>query len=259
MAVSLDGADELSHDGFRGVYGSYGRTLRALQVARGLGLETQVNTTVTRRNVEQLERIASLTADAGAKLWSVFFLVVTGRATMADDLTAEEYEQVFDRLYAIAAAAPFDIKTTEAQHYRRYVAKAGQAAGARPDPGAIRRQIGINDGNGLLFISHTGFIYPSGFLPLAAGNILHDSLADVYRSSTLFQTLRDADALQGKCGRCEYRKICGGSRSRAYALTGDYMAEDPRCIYQPREAQEKSVSGLAGAALGDPPAVVRSP
>jgi radical SAM protein len=238
MAISLDGADEISHDGFRGVHGSFHRTLAALRIARELGLETQVNTTVTKRNLGQLEKIARLAGENGAKLWSVFFLVVTGRALMADDLGAEEYESVFERLHSISINAPFDIKTTEAQHYRRYVARLHQPQpnGTNGHPSAIRRQIGINDGKGLLFVSHTGDICPSGFLPLAAGNVRRDSLVGTYRNADLFRTLRDEDRLEGKCGRCEYKKICGGSRSRAYAITGNYLAEDPRCVYQPAMA-----------------------
>ena len=233
MAVSLDGADEIGHDGFRGVHGSFHRTLNALKIARSLGLETQVNTTVTRRNLAQLEKIARLVAENGAKMWSVFFLVVTGRALLADDLQPEEYESVFARLHAISVDAPFDVKTTEAQHYRRYVARLRQPNGSNTHMSAIRRQIGVNDGKGLVFVSHTGDICPSGFLPLAAGNVRRDTLVDVYRDAPLFRTLRDEDRLEGKCGQCEYRKICGGSRSRAYAITGNYLAEDPRCVYQP--------------------------
>ncbi len=236
MAVSLDGADQIGHDGFRGVYGSFERTLEALAEARRAGLETQVNTTVTRRNLGQLEKIARLVGAHGARLWSVFFLVVTGRALSGDDLTAEEYEAVFERLHAISLNAPFDIKTTEAQHYRRYLARLRQPARPMVQAGAIRRQIGVNDGKGLVFVSHTGDICPSGFLPLAAGNVRRDSLVEVYRHAPLFVSLRDEDRLGGKCGACEYRKICGGSRARAYAATGDYLAEDPRCVYQPARA-----------------------
>ncbi len=97
----------------------------------------------------------------------------------------------------------------------------------------IQRQAGINDGKGLVFISQTGEIYPSGFLPVAAGNVRRDSLTDVYRHSPLFRTLRNTDELHGKCGQCEFRNLCGGSRSRSYALTGDFLAEDPKCVYQP--------------------------
>jgi radical SAM protein len=243
MAVSLDGAGAAQHDGFRGVEGSYAITLEALEAARACGLETQVNTTVTRWNFRSLERIAERVGEAGAKLWSVFFLVLTGRAQLEDDLTAEEYEAVFEQLYQISLKFPFDIKTTEAQHYRRYVAQRRKAGGPAPGGaagGAIARQAGINDGKGLLFISHTGEIYPSGFLEMSAGNVRSVRLADAYRNSRLFQVLRDASALGGKCGACEYRNLCGGSRSRAWAITGDFLAPDPRCGYVP--------AGFAGEA-----------
>jgi len=237
MAVSLDGPDQGMHDTFRQVEGSFARTLFALQEARSIGLETQVNTTVTRHNYSELEQIAEIVSSVDARLWSVFFLVVTGRAKQSQDLYAEEYEEVFGRLYRLSKRMPFDIKTTEAQHYRRYVAQQRRTESvARPQTSrdeGIRRQSGINDGKGFLFVSHTGEIYPSGFLPFAAGNVRHGSLANVYRRSELFVKLRDADQLEGKCGQCEYRKLCGGSRSRAFALTGNYMASDPRCVYYP--------------------------
>jgi radical SAM protein with 4Fe4S-binding SPASM domain len=169
----------------------------------------------------------------------VFFLVATGRATEGLDLAAEEYEQVFDFLYRTSLTAPFDIKTTEAQHYRRFVAQQRKAAPAAPEArsnGSIQRQAGINDGKGLVFISHTGDVFPSGFLPLNAGNLRYQSLSDLYRGASLFRMLRDSDNLEGKCGDCNYRNLCGGSRSRAYALTGNAFAEDPRCVYQPAAA-----------------------
>ena len=168
----------------------------------------------------------------------MFFLVTTGRAVVEDDLTGADYEAVFAFLYDLSQRASFDIKTTEAQHYRRYVAqrrKAGGVSGS-PAPNPIGRQAGINDGKGFVFISHTGDIYPSGFLPFLAGNIRRDSPLEVYRHSPLFLELRNSDRLKGKCGECEFRNLCGGSRSRAFALTGDYLAEEPRCVYQPHSA-----------------------
>jgi radical SAM protein len=236
MAVSIDDSEAAAHDRFRGVRGSFDRAVAALGWARSLGLETQVNTTVTTHNFKRLRHIAALVADAEAKLWSVFFLVATGRASREDDLTAEEYEQVFAYLYELSRTAPFDIKTTEAQHYRRFVAqqrKLDRPAGAAPKSDLITRQGGINDGKGLVFISHTGEIFPSGFLPLSAGNVRRDSLIEVYRHQPLFRALRNPDGFSGKCGVCEYRNLCGGSRSRAYALEGDCFASDPRCSYQP--------------------------
>ncbi len=237
MAVSLDGPDATSHDGFRRVEGSFARTVFALEEARRVGLDTQVNTTVTRYSLDRLGEIAGLVETSGARLWSVFFLVATGRAMAEQDLTAEEYEQVFEFLYETSRRAPFDIKTTEAQHYRRYVAqrrKAEGAGGTVQASGPIARRAGINDGKGFIFISHTGEFYPSGFLPLPAGNARRDSIVDVYRSAPLFRYLRNSDELEGKCGACEFRNLCGGSRSRSYALAGNYMAADPRCIYVPQ-------------------------
>jgi radical SAM protein with 4Fe4S-binding SPASM domain len=225
MAVSLDGPDAGAHDGFRRVAGSFERTLFALDTARSIGLETQVNTTVTRRNLGRLDEVARIVAERGATMWSVFFLVATGRAAVEDDLSAEEYEQVFEFLYQTSLTAPFQIKTTEAQHYRRYVVQRTK----RSPSGA-----GINDGKGFVFVSHTGNIYPSGFLPVSAGNVRHDSLVEVYRTSPLFLTLRDSNRLGGKCGECEFRNLCGGSRSRAFALSGDFLGADPRCVYQPK-------------------------
>jgi radical SAM protein len=240
MAISLDGPDADSHDGFRRVQGSFDRTMSALRHAQEIGLQTQVNTTVTRHNVARLGEIAELVERSGAKLWSVFFLVATGRASASQDLTGEEYEEVFGFIYELSKTVGFDIKTTEAQHYRRYVAQRRKAEGAegrsarQSAPEVILRQAGINDGKGFVFVSHTGEIYPSGFLPIAAGNVRRDSLTDVYRHSSLFRTLRDAGNLQGKCGKCEFRNLCGGSRSRSYALTGNFLAEEPRCTYEPK-------------------------
>ena len=239
MAISLDGPDAASHDSFRRSPGSFGTSLRVLESARRIGLETQVNTTVTRHNANDLGRIAGIVAEVGARLWSVFFLIVTGRASREDDLEAQEYEDVFRFLYEISKTAPFDIKTTEAQHYRRYVAQRRQAEGAArggntSGPAIIPRQAGINDGKGFVFVSHTGEIYPSGFLPLSAGNVRRDSLVNVYRESPLFRRLRDPDSFEGKCGVCEFRHLCGGSRSRAFALTGNAFGSDPRCVYEPR-------------------------
>ena len=253
MAISLDGPDAASHDGFRRVDGSFARTMFGLEYARQVGLATQINTTVTRHNIGRLDEIASLVRTSGARLWSVFFLVATGRASASQDLSAEEYEEVFRFLYDLSIMAPFDIKTTEAQHYRRYVAQRRKAEGGSgqrmaPSPEVIQRQAGINDGKGFVFVSHTGEIYPSGFLPVSAGNVRRDSLVDVYRNSPLFRTLRNADNLHGKCGDCEFRNLCGGSRARSFALTGNYLAEDPRCVYQPKATGRPNGPTLEGAA-----------
>ena len=242
MAISLDGPDAATHDGFRGVPGTFDRAMLALRHARNIGLETQLQTTVTRRNVNKLAQIAEIAADVRTKMWSLFFLVVTGRAMEKDDLTGEEYEKVFEFLYEISKVAPYDVKTTEGMHYRRYVAQRlkSEPESRGGDNKVVWRTAGVSDGRGFVFVSHTGEIFPSGFLPVSGGNVRKDSLVDVYRNSNLFRVLRDPEAKVGKCGRCEYTKICGGSRSRAYALTGNYLEADPRCVYQPQRRRENA-------------------
>ena len=240
MAISLDGPDAATHDSFRGVAGVFDRAMFALRHAQSIGLETQLQTTVTKRNMHKLDRIAELAAAVGVKMWSLFFLIVTGRAQAEEDLSAEDYEKVFEFLYETSKVAPFGVKTTEAMHYRRYIAqrlKAEKGPAAEAAKALVYRTSGVSDGKGFVFISHTGEIFPSGFLPISAGNVRRDSLCAVYRDSGLFRTLRDPALREGKCGLCEYLKICGGSRSRAYALSGSYVAEDPRCVYQPVGSQ----------------------
>jgi radical SAM protein len=240
MAISLDGPDAATHDEFRGIPGTFDRAMFALRHARDIGLDTQLQTTVSRRNMGRLAEVAEIAKEVRTRMWSLFFLIVTGRAEEGDDLLAPEYEQVFEFMYELSKTAPFGVKTTEAMHYRRYVAqriKAEHGAAENPNAkGVAWRTAGVSDGKGFVFVSHTGEIFPSGFFPVSGGNVLDDSLTDVYRNSDLFLTLRDTSQRHGKCGICEYRNICGGSRSRAYALTGDYLAEDPRCIYQPHLA-----------------------
>lgn len=235
LALSLDGSTALLHDGFRGVSGSYQRTLDAVRWCHEAGLPVQINTTVSRHNVGDLDNMIELLTSLGVVLWSVFFLVPTGRAQISDLLTADEHEQVFAKLYTTSKQVKFHIKTTEGQHYRRYVLqqKARTSKSKLEAELIARAPNGVNDGKGFVFVSHTGEVFPSGFLPLAAGNILWEPLADIYQKSPLFLSLRDSSQLKGKCGRCEYKDICGGSRARAYALTHDPLAEDPCCAYAP--------------------------
>jgi AdoMet-dependent heme synthase len=241
MAISVDGHDAASHDDFRGVPGTFDRAMLALRHARHIGLDTQFQTTVTRRNMDHLPEIAELVKEVRSKMWSLFFLIVIGRAHAGEDLQAPEYEKVFEFMYELSKTAPFGIKTTEAMHYRRYVAQRVKAEHGVTEnesaKGVAWRTAGVSDGKGFVFVSHTGEIFPAGFLPVSGGNVLEDSLIDVYQNSALFRTLRDPKQREGKCGICEYQKICGGSRSRAYAFTGDYLAEDPRCVYQPQLAE----------------------
>ena len=243
LAVSLDGARPETHDGLRGMAGSYARTLDAVRWANEIGLPVQINTTFSRRNIAEIDDIVTLMENLKITLWSVFFLVPTGRGKLDDLLSADEFEQIFARLYQLSKTASFDIKTTEAQHYRRYVLQqkvAERKAGAEPHSAqkvadAIgRAPRGLNDGKGFVFVSHIGEVYPSGFLPLSGGNIREEHLSTIYRESPLFKDLRDTSKLEGKCGACLFQEICGGSRSRAKALTGNPQAEEPCCSYIPR-------------------------
>ena len=246
LAISLDGPTAEIHDGFRRVAGSYDWTLRAVRWAREIDLPVQINTTVTRHNLEYLDSLISLMEQLDIVLWSVFFLVPTGRGSDINLISAEEFEQVFEKLYQTSKHVTFDIKSTEAQHYRRFLLqrrteekRKGNAAtiamlGTSTLDGIGRAPRGINDGKGFVFISHRGEVFPSGFLPVSAGNIRNESLARLYRESPLFTSLRDTSNLQGKCGVCEFREVCGGSRARAYAVSGNLFAEEPCCSWQPK-------------------------
>ena len=237
FSVSLDGATADVQDSFRGMPGSFKRTMEILEVITGRGYSVQVNTTVSRYNVDMMEEMASMVGRLHPAMWDLFFLVPTGRGTRDDMINPQQHEEVFRWLYHYSRTAPFDIKTTAGQHYRR-VAIQESGGGGVVAPGftsgdGIGRARGVNDGNGCCFVSHTGEVYPSGFLPLVAGNVRQTPLSQLYRDTNLFQELRDTTRLKGKCGRCEYNIVCGGSRSRAYAVTGDYLQAEPYCIYQP--------------------------
>lgn len=239
IAISLDGATAAAHDASRGVQGSFARTLDILAFARALEISTQVNTTVHRGNLQQIEAMADLLAIQQIDLWSVFFLVPVGRVDPAMRLTGAQCEEAFAALWREAQRRPFAIKTTEAPHYRRYVVQQQRQSIWEDPPLGSRRparafsNLGINDGKGILFISHHGLIFPSGFLPIECGSFPQDRVVDVYQNSPIFRALRNPGRLEGKCGACEFRRLCGGSRARAYAVTGDAFAQEPDCEYIP--------------------------
>ena len=239
LAVSLDGSTAEIHDRFRQVPGSYGWTMNCIDYAHEVNLPVQINTTVSRHNLDDLEAIGDFLLTKNITLWSVFFLVPTGRGKMEDEVSADDYERVFHFLVDLYLRVPFDIKTTAAPHYRRVLLQRLKRIPAHQRPkkllevGPIGRAAGVNEGRGFLFVSHIGEIYPSGFLPISAGNVRKDSLIDVYRNSALFHDLRDTSKLKGKCGECKFKEVCSGSRARAYAMTGDYLAEEPFCSYIP--------------------------
>jgi radical SAM protein len=249
LAVSLDGATAEAHDAFRGVVGSHRHTLKIIERARALGLPLQINTTVCRRTVGDLAALAGQVGGLGAVLWALFFLIPVGRAEAGQGLGADEIEGVLEWVAGLVGRVPFGVKTTEAPHFHRVLAQRRPPA-TRPAPDTLPRAgRAVTDGNGFVFVDHTGNICPSGFLPLVAGNVRDDDLASVYRDAPLFAALRDPAQLGGRCGRCEYRDTCGGSRARAFAASGDPLAEDPGCAWQPAAP---AVVAIAGGADGAP-------
>ena len=255
-SISLDGATPATHDGVRGVEGHFAETVAALRRLREAGLTVQVNTVVMRDTVEELPAIARIVEESGASIWEVFFLVRTGRGRALGELTPVENEDVCHFLVD-ASRHGFVVRTVEAPFFRRVV------AGRRRDPedahvgltyglgslyeqlaAALRAELGrpasppraqtkgTRDGRGIIFVGHDGEIHPSGFLPLSLGNVTHDDIVRVYREHPLLRRIRAAE-FGGRCGRCSYRELCGGSRARAFAASGDPLAEDPACAYEP--------------------------
>ena len=260
LAVSLDGKDAATHDGFRGVRGSFDRTLQILDWCREFGLETQIHTTVTRHVLDDLPAIADMIAKRGIKLWALFLLIAVGRAARGEirrlNINARQIESLFHWLYDLTKSASYDVTPREGYHYRRVLLQRkaedlgipvaellsevkkkpltpSDLAPAGTAPRIVRAPLGVNDGKGVVFISHQGDVQPSGFLNLVGGNIRSESLVDIYQKSATFLQVRDYAQIKGKCGVCEFKFICGGSRARAYALTGDPMRSDPYCVYQP--------------------------
>lgn len=250
ISVSLDGGSPDTHDRLRGVPGTWQGTIHALQIAKGSGLRAQVNTTVMRSNIEELADIFHIVKDTGSAAWEVFFLIRTGRGASLESLQPSECEEVMHFLYD-ASQYGVPVRTAEGPSFRRVrIERQGQV---RPPTGELYQRLTARlrdlegdpaaqpsvkatqtgDGKGIMFVSHDGEVYPSGFLPVRTGKVPEDKLVSIYRSNPLFADLRDASKLGGRCGRCEYRTVCGGSRSRAFAELGDALGEDPACPYIP--------------------------
>ena len=230
MALSLDGATAESHDRFRGEPGTFETALRAAEHARDLGLSIQINTTVSTSTVEELPAIADLVEDLDAAMWEVFFLVPIGRGESLEQLSPDRAKEVMEWLYQRGQDAPFRIITVEAPFYRRVAMEVQRQAGETPRP------VGSTGaGNGFVFVSHTGEVFPSGFMPVSAGNIRDSSLPELYQNADLFERLRAKESFQGPCGDCSFVSTCGGSRSRAYATTGSPVGSDPLCPWASTE------------------------
>jgi radical SAM protein with 4Fe4S-binding SPASM domain len=244
LVISIDSASPEKHDRARGLTGQFGTSLLAIRWARTAELTVEVNTLLSRKNMGELQTVAELLADLDVARWNVYFLVPVANARHVDMLTAEEVESVFAKLYTLGSQVPFPIRTFEAPHYRRFVLQKAvedrrrsiesyfdaQSAGLRIADDTGRDAVAVNN---FLYISHTGEVSFSPFLPLTAGNVRYQPLSTVYKYGELFAAVRDEVNLKGKCGRCEFRTVCGGSRARAFAMTSDLFAADPLCAYQP--------------------------
>ena len=234
ISLSLDGSTPARHDAFRGIAGTFERTLVAARSAREAGLPFQVNTLVAEETLDDLPAIYLLVNELGAARWSLFFLVSVGRGTVLAQVASREAENVMRWLAEVAGQGGGPVvTTTEAPHFRRVMLQRHHAT-------ARGHGAGIRDGNGIMFISHRGDVQPSGFLPLSAGNVRSGDVVSIYRDSPLFRRLRRPDVFGGRCGRCEFHSYCGGSRARAYAASGDPFAEDPLCAYEPRRTLERA-------------------
>ncbi len=244
VSISIDAPTAESHDAFRRVPGSFRLSTEAARTVRELGMRLQINTTITAYNIDMLDEMAELVTSLDAARWEVFYLVPTGRGGELDLPTAQQFEQVSNWLFDQTSVMDAHITAVEAGFYRRVaLQRLAQENGRSPlevwqesNSGYGRFLPRMNSGSGFVFISHIGEIYPSGFLPAPAGTVREESLVEVYRSHPMFRQLRNPDLLKGRCGRCEFRRICGGSRARAYGLTGDFLESDPACIYQPARA-----------------------
>jgi len=257
VSISLDGALPATHDGVRGIPGHFEDTIKAITALSSAGLTVQVNTTVMRANLDELADVADLIYRAGAHIWEVFFLVQVGRGVDTDAVSPDEHEDVCHFLYD-ASQHGFIVRTVEAPFFRRVVSRrqAGNPVPASdlyralsgrletlmgPAAGRPRAQTAsTRDGKGILFVAHDGEVNPAGFLPLALGNVRDEPIAAVYRDNPLLRQIRAAD-FSGRCGRCEYADLCGGSRARAFAAGGDPLGEDPACSYQPAGAPSDTV------------------
>ncbi len=241
ISVSLDGSSAATHDNFRKVEGSFAASLKALDYARQAGLDFQVNTTITKLNLKEIPAILDLTVSLGAVAHHIFLLVPTGRGKELEEqeIPAEEYERTLNWFYDQRDQVPLQLKATCAPHYMRILRQRSKAEGKKVSfkthgLDAVTR--GCLGGIGFCFVSHVGEVQPCGYLEALAGNIKETAFREIWEQSAVFTRLRDYDALEGKCGLCEYKRVCGGCRARAYEATGNFMAEEPYCTYQPRKS-----------------------
>jgi AdoMet-dependent heme synthase len=242
LGLSLDGSTSEHHDAIRGVPGTFDRTMQAMRWAAELEMPLQVNTLVAAETAHDMPAIYELLKSFAVARWSLFFLISVGRGKVLQPLSPQAGEDLMTWIYDTSRVAPFVVATTEAPSYRRVALERMRTEGMTGQEikqSAAYRGFGIRDGNGIVFVSSTGDICPAGFLPLAAGNVRKDRVADVYRNSTVFKSLHDPTQFQGRCGSCEYHSLCGGSRARAFEAAGNPLASDPFCLCEPRHGNAR--------------------
>lgn len=238
LGLSLDGSTAQRHDSIRGVPGTFDRTMQAIRWAQELEMPLQVNTLASAETAADVPAIYELLKPFAVSRWSLFFLISVGRGKVLQPLAPEDGEKLMGWVHQTSNDAPFTVATTEAPSYRRVALERMRGQGLNGDQikrSGAYRGFGIRDGHGIMFVSNTGDICPAGFLPLVAGNVRTDRVADIYRNAPVFQSLHDPTQFQGRCGYCEYHALCGGSRARAFEATGNPLESDPFCTYQPRQ------------------------
>jgi AdoMet-dependent heme synthase len=238
VSISLDGADAESHDRFRQVPGAFESALKGIEILNKTGIEFQINTTVTKHNRDKIHNILDLAVELGAVAHHIFLLVPTGRAKemVNQEIDAQEYERLLNWFYAMRDKTPLHLKATCAPHYYRILRQNAHEKGEKVDfehYGLDAMTRGCLGGTSFCFISHEGIVQPCGYLELNCGDLKKNTFDEIWRDSEIFKKLRDFSGYKGKCGICEYRRFCGGCRARAYEATGDYMEQEPLCIYQP--------------------------
>jgi heme b synthase len=243
ISVSLDGATKEKHDRFRGVEGAFNGALQGIRRASAAGVEFQINTTITKANLDEIPKIQDLAMELGAAAHHIFLLVPTGRGKYIanQEITADEYEKTLHWFYDQRSKTSLQLKATCAPHYYRILRQRAKEEGKSVNfqthgLDAVTR--GCLGGVGFCFISHQGVVQPCGFLHLDCGNINTTPFHKIWTGSEIFLSLRDFSRLKGKCGVCEYRKVCGGCRARAFESTGDYLEEEPLCTYRPRRSDQ---------------------
>jgi len=246
MGLSLDGSSAPRHDNMRNVPGTFERTMEAARHCGRIGLPIQVNTLVAEETADDLPAIYELLRTSFPVMrWSLFMLISVGRGKQLNEVSPQEGESIMKWVFDLSPHSPFQIKTTEAPSYRRIAVeqmRKSNMATAEMKTTSVYRGFQVRDGHGIVFVSNLGEIYPSGFLPLHCGNVRADSLVEVYRNSEIFRSLHQPDHFHGKCGACEYSHICGGSRARAYAYTGDALGTDPFCPCEPAQTKEPALA-----------------